>query len=234
MACPLLWAAITGGKIIWQKASLPPHTNDSIVYSSGGANVNFHLIGLHASLGQRPPSTYPKRHLYRFSRFCRAYTIVTDRPTDRQTTLLQSWTWVAFWNLTQSSCTQPNPRTFLPDPTLPNTDTRQFTNNVSQQLHIERKQDILLHFVSETGLTIKCLSRLISYMVTNILTLRITSLHKDRNRWSLIKSNSTHKKLKFSTQSNPFQPNPTRGWTNPRPNLCYTVCSNRPKKTNQA
>jgi len=48
-------------------------------YSPGCASVHPHVI--HASSG--PPESKPKRHLDRFSRFCRAHYCDCDRPTDR-------------------------------------------------------------------------------------------------------------------------------------------------------
>ena len=64
-------------KIIWHKAASPPHIQSC---SPGGASV--HPLLIYVSLNP-PTIAHPKRHLNRFSRFCRARD--RDRPTDRQT-----------------------------------------------------------------------------------------------------------------------------------------------------
>jgi len=63
-------------KLIWYKAASPPYMDGSVIFARWRQCA--------------PPSnTHPKRHLYRFSRFCRGHDC--DRPTDRQTTLLRRY-----------------------------------------------------------------------------------------------------------------------------------------------
>jgi len=66
-------------KVIWQKASSPPHVDGSIVFARWRQCAR-HLTTLPWT---RPSHAVLRRHLDRFSGFCRAHD--RDRPTDRPT-----------------------------------------------------------------------------------------------------------------------------------------------------
>jgi len=62
---------------MWHKATSPPHTDGSVTF------VRLCQCAPHLIRGWAHPIPYPKRHLDRFSRFCRAQD--RDRPTDDAT-----------------------------------------------------------------------------------------------------------------------------------------------------
>ena len=61
-------------KVIWQQAASPPHMDGSM------ASARWRHV-IHVIVPWSHQSLKPKRHLDRFSRFCRAH--YCDRPTDR-------------------------------------------------------------------------------------------------------------------------------------------------------